>query len=140
MKRIVTILCLAFLSSLAVAAHTRLEPNGPFLATAFAQSGVTRSGKVTQRGVVAADVSVLPMGTKILVRNAGPYSGTYTVADTGSKVRGKHIDIYMPDVQKARQFGRKFVEVTVLRWGDGKMSAALRQPFPARFPYLREGA
>jgi 3D (Asp-Asp-Asp) domain-containing protein len=134
MKRIVTILYLAFLSSVAVAAHTRPGPNGPFLATAFAQSGITRCGKVTQRGVVAADVNVLPMGTKILVRNAGPYSGTYTVADTGSKVRGKHIDIYMPDVQKARQFGRQFVEVTVLRWGDGKMRADLRQPFPARFP------
>jgi 3D (Asp-Asp-Asp) domain-containing protein len=59
------------------------------------------------------------MGTKILVRNAGPYSGTYTVADTGSKIRGRHIDIFMPSLQRARDFGRKVVQVTVLRWGEG---------------------
>jgi 3D (Asp-Asp-Asp) domain-containing protein len=119
MKRIVCILCLTVLSSVSVTAHTRLERSGPFLATAFAQKGITKSGKPTQRGEVAADLSVLPMGTKILVRNAGPYSGTYTVADTGSKVRGRHIDIFMPNLQQAREFGRKFVEVTVLRWGAG---------------------
>jgi len=127
MKPIVAVMCLAFLSNVAVAAHTRLEPTGPFLATAFAQTGITRSGRPTQRGVVAADINVLPMGTRILVKNAGAYSGTYTVADTGSKVRGRHIDIYMPNVRRARQFGRKFVEVTVLRWGDGRMDASLRR-------------
>jgi len=69
--------------------------------------------------MVAADTHVLPLGTKIEVRNAGQYSGTYTVADTGSKVRGRHIDIFMSSRQKAREFGRKVVQVEVLRWGEG---------------------
>ncbi|MBZ5623231.1 MAG: 3D domain-containing protein [Acidobacteriia bacterium] len=59
------------------------------------------------------------MGTRIRVRNAGPYSGTYTVADTGSKVRGRHIDIFMPNRRNARKFGRRIVEIKVLRWGEG---------------------
>jgi 3D (Asp-Asp-Asp) domain-containing protein len=96
--------------------------NGPFLATAFAQTGITRSGLPAQRGVVAADPRVLPMGTRILVGNAGPYSGTYTVADTGSKVRGRHIDIFMPSHRKAREFGRRIVAVKVLRWGQENFS------------------
>jgi len=90
-----------------------------FLATAYAQRGITKSGAPAQRGVVAADTRVLPLGTEIQVINAGEYSGTYTVADTGSKVRGHHIDIFITNWQRARIFGRKIVQVKVLRWGEG---------------------
>jgi 3D (Asp-Asp-Asp) domain-containing protein len=119
MKRIVCIFFLSVLSSVSMTGHAGFEPSGPYLATAFAQAGITRSGKHTQPGLIAADPSVLPMGTRILVSNAGPYSGTYTVADTGSKVRGHHIDIFIANLRKAREFGRKFVQVQVLRWGQG---------------------
>lgn len=90
----------------------------PFLATMYASSGTTKSGLETHPGLVAADTSVLPLGTKIRVTNAGPYSGIYTVADTGSKVRGRHIDIFMPSWYRAKEFGRKVVKVTVLKWGE----------------------
>jgi 3D (Asp-Asp-Asp) domain-containing protein len=90
----------------------------PFLATMYATTGTTKSGLETQPGTVAADTSVLPLGTKIRVTNAGPYSGIYTVTDTGSKVRGHHIDIFMPSWHRAKEFGRKVVQVTVLKWGD----------------------
>ena len=90
----------------------------PFLATAYAIGGTTKSGTPAKPGVVAADTSVLPLGTKIQVTNAGPHSGIYTVTDTGSKVRGHHIDIYLPSWAKAREFGRKIVHVRVLRWGQ----------------------
>ena len=86
-----------------------------FLATAYAQRGITRSGAHVRRGMVAADPSVLPLGARILVRRAGQYSGTYTVADTGAKVRGRHIDIFVPNAGQARRFGRKTVEVRVLK-------------------------
>ena len=90
----------------------------PFLATMYATTGTTKSGLETQPGTVAADTNVLPLGTKIRVTNAGPYSGIYTVTDTGSKVRGNHIDIFMPSWYRAREFGRKVVRVTVLKWGE----------------------
>lgn len=117
MKQIVFLLFVAVLFSVSVAA--RPVRNGPFLATAFAQRGITRSGRPALCGLVAADLRVLPMGTRILVSNAGPYSGTYTVADTGSKVRGRHIDIFIPSRRRAREFGRRVVAVKVLRWGQG---------------------
>src|SRR5213078_874136 len=88
----------------------------PFLATAYAIGGTTAAGTSTKPGVVAADTSVLPLGTKIQVTNAGPHSGIYTVADTGSKVRGRHIDIYLPSWARAKEFGRRIVHVRVLRW------------------------
>lgn len=117
MKHLMTLILLSLLSITNVRANARPQASGSFIATAYAQRGITRSGRYTAPGVVAADLNFLPMGTKILVKNAGPYSGTYTVADTGGKVRGRHIDIYMPDVRKAIQFGKRMVEVTVLRWG-----------------------
>lgn len=86
-------------------------------ATAYAQTGITRLGTFTHPGVVAADPRVFPLGTRIQVTGAGPYSGTYVVADTGSKVRGWHIDIYMPLAGDAVQFGKKVVLVSVLEWG-----------------------
>jgi 3D (Asp-Asp-Asp) domain-containing protein len=92
----------------------------PFLATAYAAPGITKSGEPARPGTVAADTSVLPIGTKIRVSNAGPHSGVYTVIDTGSKVRGRHIDIYLRDWQRAKEFGRRIVHVTVLRWGKSK--------------------
>ena len=120
MRHVLSIFCLAVLLCGSMGARTRRhERKGPFLATAFAQRGITRSGRPARRGLVAADTRVLPLGTKIRVRNAGRYSGTYTVADTGSKVRGRHIDIFVPDRWKARKFGKKIVEVKVLRWGEG---------------------
>jgi len=120
MRRILSIFCLAILLCGSAETRTRRHVRRePFVATAFAQRGITRSGRPARRGLVAADTWVLPLGTKIRVRNAGQYSGTYTVADTGSKVRGRHIDIFMPDRWKARKFGKKIVEVKVLRWGEG---------------------
>ena len=92
----------------------------PFLATAYAIDGTTKQGTPAKPGIVAADTNVLPLGTKIRVTNAGPHSGIYTVTDTGSKVCGHHIDIYLPSWAKAKKFGRKIVHVRVLRWGAVK--------------------
>lgn len=91
-----------------------------WLATAFSLHGVTAAGTRPHSGTVAADSAVLPLGTRIRVSGAGAHSGTYVVSDTGSKVLGRHIDIYMPSQVEARQFGKRRVWITVLRWGDGK--------------------
>lgn len=89
-----------------------------FVATAYAMKGATKSGLHSQPGTVAADTSVLPLGTTIRVTDAGPHSGVYTVTDSGGRVKGRHIDIYFPSWAKAKHFGRKVVQVTVLKWGD----------------------
>jgi len=66
------------------------------------------------KGTVSADPNVLPLGSKIRVSGAGAYSGEYTVADTGPKVRGHLIDIYVPSVREATAFGKKHVVVEIL--------------------------
>jgi len=87
-----------------------------FEATAYCDFGITFSGVLVQRGIVAADPKILPIGSVIEVR-AGKYSGIYTVMDTGGLVKGRIIDIYMPEYEEAIQFGRQQVGVRLLRIG-----------------------
>src|SRR5438309_1583528 len=94
-------------------------PNGTYRATAYAQSGITASGEPTHRHVVAADPDILPLGSRIKIRHAGRYSGEYVVADTGAKIQGRRLDIYMPNEAACIKFGRKAVRVKVIQLGDG---------------------
>jgi 3D (Asp-Asp-Asp) domain-containing protein len=93
--------------------------NGSYVATAYSQSGLTASGIPTQRHVVAADPDVLPIGSRIKIKKAGRYSGEYVVADTGRKIQGRRLDIYMPSERSCTRFGRKRVMVRVIQLGDG---------------------
>jgi 3D (Asp-Asp-Asp) domain-containing protein len=114
-KQLLAAFCLALIFLLPVEARRRHHvKSGTFVATAFAQRGATDSGIRAQKGIVAADPNVLPIGTVISVRNAGEYSGTYVVADTGSKIRGRRIDIFIPSRYLCRKFGRKRVKVAIL--------------------------
>jgi len=91
-------------------------PPQAFAATAYSLRGRTASGRTTARGLIAADHKVLPLGTRVHL-DAGPYSGEYLVADGGSGVRGRRIDIWVPDNNEARRFGRRAVKLTVLNYG-----------------------
>lgn len=86
---------------------------GAFKATAYCLRGRTASGSNVRRGIVAADPRVLPLGTRIQV-NAGGYSGTYVVADTGGGVKGRHLDFWVASCSEAVRFGRKTVMVSVV--------------------------
>ncbi len=105
-----------------VAAEPR--QNGTYIATAYAQHGITASGQYAHRHVVAADPSVLPIGSRIKIRRAGIYSGEYVVADTGDKIEGRKLDIYMPSAVACKKFGVKRVRVRVIELGDGTHQAA----------------
>ena len=64
----------------------------------------TASGAIARQGVtVAADTSILPFGTVILIGGE-----EFTVQDVGGGVDGKHIDIYFEDHQAAREFGVRY--------------------------------
>ena len=86
---------------------------GSFSATAYCLQGRTATGGSVRRGIVAADPRVLPLGTRINL-NAGTYSGSYVVADTGGGVKGKKLDIWVPSCTEARRFGRRSVGVNVM--------------------------
>ena len=99
-------------------------PHDAFVATAYSLHGRTSSGTVARPGVVAADPRVLPLGSRIRVSGAGRYSGTYTVADTGSAIDGHRIDVYIPSHAEARRFGRRTVHVDVVQRGGRGASSA----------------
>jgi len=95
----------------------------PFLATAYSLKGRTASGEYTRPGVVAADPRILPLGSVVRV-HAEQYSGIYHVRATGGRVRGRHIDIYLPSTCDAIRFGRRIVRVEVLRRGVAQSTKA----------------
>ncbi len=85
-------------------------------ATAYCDRGRTRSGARTQRGVAAADLRRFPIGTRLrVIAPRQSYAGTYTVLDSGSAIRGRDLDIFMPSCGRAREFGKRTVSVRVLR-------------------------
>jgi 3D (Asp-Asp-Asp) domain-containing protein len=92
--------------------------DGHYIATAYDQTGATASGLYTKRHVVAADPDILPLGTIIRIRHAGRYSGEYVVADTGAKIEGRRLDIYIPSLAACKKFGVRRVSVRVIRLGE----------------------
>lgn len=113
-------------SHLATVADSGL-PSQTYTATAYSLHGRTASGKPVSRGLIAADPSVLPLGTRVRVE-AGSWSGEYLVADTGGAVKGRRIDIWTPTTREALQFGRRPVKLTVLELGGKRGQAALVRP------------
>jgi len=93
-----------------------------FIATAFSVEGTGASGKWSHPGTVAADRDILPLNSRIRIFGAGKYSGDYTVEDTGGKVDGHHIDVYMPSRAEAKKFGRQRVKVVILHYGDDEVT------------------
>ncbi len=83
-------------------------------ATAYSVDGKTASGTDTRDGIVAADPEVIPLGSRIRVSGAGEYSGLYHVADTGRTIKGREIDIFVPNEREAKRFGRRRVQVEIL--------------------------
>jgi len=86
-----------------------------YVATAYSLRGKTASGRMVSRGLIAADPRVLPLGSRVRLEHPG-YTGEYLVADTGGKIRGKRIDIWIPTSREAMRFGRRTVKLTVLSY------------------------
>jgi 3D (Asp-Asp-Asp) domain-containing protein len=75
--------------------------------------------------LIAADPRVLPLGTVVHLRS-GSYTGTYTVADTGSKIKGRRVDVFVNTHREAIQFGRRQVKIKIIGHGSRKSAGAGR--------------
>ncbi len=63
--------------------------------------GPTASGTMPEAGrTIAVDKRVIPLGTRVYIEGYGEF----VAEDTGSAVRGNHIDIYMDSHEAARWF------------------------------------
>ena len=80
-------------------------------ATAYTHTGNrTYSGTVPQRGTIAVDPKVIPLGTKLYVEGYGHGRAL----DIGSAIKGPRIDVFVDSEREARIWGRKRVKVYVL--------------------------
>lgn len=92
--------------------YTKGASLGVFQITGYYGNGKTNSGTWPKADhTIAADTSVLPMGTKVFVNNT-----VYTVEDIGGAVKGNLIDIYYNSYEEAfgvTALGHRFAEVFV---------------------------
>jgi 3D (Asp-Asp-Asp) domain-containing protein len=89
-----------------------------FHATAYCKGTTTASGVRVRTGIAASDPTLLPVGSIVNVATGDDrYNGVYTVMDTGPKVQGRLLDLYMWSCHEALRFGRREIQVTVLRLG-----------------------
>jgi 3D (Asp-Asp-Asp) domain-containing protein len=89
----------------------------PFEATAYCNYGFTASGIWVREGIVAGDPRVLPLGSEIDIRSDDEVFEKHQVMDTGGKIKGYIIDIWMPTCEEAIAFGRREVKVRVRKKG-----------------------
>lgn len=87
-----------------------------YVATAYSRKGRGASGMGVRAGTIAADPRVLPFGTRVRL-DAGQYSGEYVVTDSGSAIKGRKIDVWIPSFREACRFGRRNVKLSVLSYG-----------------------
>jgi 3D (Asp-Asp-Asp) domain-containing protein len=98
-----------------------------FFATAYCKGETTSAGVTPQSGIAAADPGLLPEGSVVQVDGvADRYRGIYTVMDTGPKVSGRHIDLYMWSCIEALSFGRRPIKLTVLRLGWNPRNSSVK--------------
>jgi 3D (Asp-Asp-Asp) domain-containing protein len=73
--------------------------------------GITSDGSKAKKGTIAADITKYPYGTQMYV----PGYGWGEVHDIGSAIKGEHIDIFFTDVKDAKAWGKKNLDVTVIK-------------------------
>ena len=74
-------------------------------------TGLTRTGRHAEYGVVAVDPRVIPLNTIVYVEGYG-----FALAcDTGSAIKGNRIDLCFDSRTTANNYGRRKVRVHVLR-------------------------
>src|SRR5437870_13348815 len=91
-------------SMLPLALERFFDPRAPpapgarisFSATAYCKGFQTSSGVAVQKGVMAADPALLPVGSVIdFSVNDSKHDGIYTILDTGPEIHGREVDVYM---------------------------------------------
>ena len=71
----------------------------------------TYMGTRCRKGVLAVDKNVIPLGTKVYIPQ---FDMIFTCEDTGSKIKGNRIDIFMNSKWECKQWGIKDITIYVL--------------------------
>ncbi|WP_171682782.1 3D domain-containing protein [Paenibacillus planticolens] len=96
---------------------TGKNPDHPEYGITFSGIKVKRDDKALS--TIAADTSVFPLGTVLFI----PGYGYGVVADTGSAIKGKKIDLYFDTKDQVyKEWGKKTVKVFIVKQGNGKVT------------------
>lgn len=82
-----------------------------FQVTAYHLPGKTFTGTRARRGVCAVDPSVVKLGTVLHI----PGYGRAVAADTGKRIRGRRLDVWLPSRGAALRWGVQRLRVRLLR-------------------------
>ena len=74
------------------------------------RDGLTSTGLPANLGVVAVDPDVIPYGSVVFIPQLKRF---FIALDTGSAIKGKHIDIFFKTKEEALKFGKQTVDVAV---------------------------
>ena len=85
---------------------TGYSSNDPLQGT----NNITATGKEIKKGMIAVDSKIIPLGTRIEIKDMG----VFVAEDTGGKIKGNRIDIYFETKEEAKEFGRQVIWVRVL--------------------------
>jgi 3D (Asp-Asp-Asp) domain-containing protein len=82
-----------------------------------ANYGITASGEQVKEWYTVAAPKSIPFGTKLYIPYFAnsPNKGIFVVQDRGGAIKEGHLDIYMRNLQDALNFGRRYLEVYVIK-------------------------
>jgi 3D (Asp-Asp-Asp) domain-containing protein len=79
----------------------------PILLTSYCLRGTTRRGRYVRPGIIAADPRLFPLSRYVELYVGRKYYGRFLIDDTGRKIKGNHIDVWMASCAEAKRFGVK---------------------------------
>lgn len=82
------------------------------VATAYTGHGITATGTKPKWGTIAVDPSIIPYGTKVYIPQ---FNKTFIAEDCGGAIKGNKIDIYMNDETSVRNWGRKTIDIYIVK-------------------------
>ena len=101
----------AFTAALASIPHqAQAQQRAEAKITAYCLQGPTYTGEWVRPGAVAVDPNYIPLHSSLTIDGL---PGVYTALDTGSGVRGYHVDLWMDSCYDAFQWG---VQLRGVEW------------------------
>lgn len=82
------------------------------VATAYTGHSITSTGSTPKWGTIAVDPSVIPYGTKVYIPQ---FDKVFIAEDCGSAIKGNKIDIYMENESKVYNWGRKNIDIYIMK-------------------------
>lgn len=92
--------------------------------TYYCLQGTTRTDTDVREGIVAADPRVFPLRRHVELTVGGRRLGRFLIADTGSRIKGRALDIWVPSCAEARRRGRHHGTAVLLTRAESRAERA----------------